>query len=39
MTPDFLLLGAGKSGTTALTSDLRAHPGIFVSAEEMGWDR
>lgn len=34
MTPYFLLLGAGKSGTTALTSDLRAHPGIFVSEPE-----
>ena len=30
MTPDFLVIGAYKCGTTALHHYLRAHPGLFV---------
>lgn len=33
-TPTFLLLGVGKSGTTALMSDLRRHPDVYVSEPE-----
>lgn len=30
--PDFLILGAAKSGTTALWRALASHPGVFMSA-------
>ena len=30
--PDFLIIGAGKSGTTSLDNYLKQHPGIFMSA-------
>jgi len=29
--PTFLLVGAGRSGTTALVEGLRSHPGVFVT--------
>ena len=29
--PDFLVIGAARSGTTALTSFLGEHPDVFVS--------
>lgn len=32
--PDFLIIGAYKSGTTALHHYLRAHPGVFVPARK-----
>ena len=28
--PDFLIIGAGKSGTTSLDNDLKQHPEIFI---------
>ncbi len=28
--PDFLIIGAGKSGTTSLDNYLKQHPGIFI---------
>jgi hypothetical protein len=31
--PDFLIIGAAKSGTTSLYFYLRQHPGIFMSSE------
>jgi hypothetical protein len=32
--PDFLVIGAYKSGTTALHDDLRAHPELFVPSRK-----
>lgn len=29
--PDFLIIGAGKSGTTSLAAYLDAHPGVFMA--------
>jgi sulfotransferase family protein len=43
--PDFLIVGAGKAGTTSLAAWLRAHPQVFVPAEkelhffDRSWDR
>lgn len=31
MSPDFMIIGAAKSGTTSLASDLARHPGIFIT--------
>ena len=33
-TPDFLIVGAMKAGTTTLFRDIGTHPGIFVPAEK-----
>lgn len=30
--PDFLIIGAGKSGTTSLDNYLKQHPEIFIPA-------
>ncbi len=35
--PDFLVIGAAKSGTTSLISDLRKHPGIFTPGTEVNY--
>ncbi|MFG0306606.1 MAG: sulfotransferase family protein [Phycisphaerales bacterium JB040] len=32
--PDFLIIGAMKSGTTTLYHDLRAHPGVFIPVDK-----
>ena len=32
MLPDFLLVGAGKAGTTSLYHGLRQHPEIYMPA-------
>lgn len=34
--PDFLVIGAMKSGTTALYQDLAAHPQVFLAKKELG---
>ena len=31
MSPDFMIIGAAKSGTTSLADDLARHPGIFIT--------
>ena len=31
MLPNFLIIGAAKSGTTSLYRDLRAHPQVFMA--------
>lgn len=31
MSPDFMIIGAAKSGTTSLANDLARHPGIFIT--------
>ena len=33
--PDFFIIGAPKSGTTALDAYLRAHPDVFMGGKEM----
>jgi len=33
--PDFLIIGAQKAGTTWLREQLRAHPDVFMPAEEL----
>jgi hypothetical protein len=42
--PDFLIVGAAKSGTTSLAINLNLHPGIYIPAGEVHyftkhWDR
>lgn len=32
--PDFLIVGAGKAGTTSLAAWLRAHPQVFIPVEK-----
>ncbi|HEY2986755.1 MAG TPA: sulfotransferase [Candidatus Binatia bacterium] len=47
MLPNFLIIGAAKSGTTSLYRYLRAHPQVFMPArkelcffvEEENWRR
>lgn len=40
MLPDFLIIGAAKSGTTWLVSCLRRHPQVFIPLEEIHyWTR
>jgi hypothetical protein len=33
--PDFLIIGAAKSGTTSLIADLRKHPDVFTPGNEV----
>jgi len=35
--PDFLVIGAAKSGTTSLISDIRKHPDIFTPGIEVNY--
>jgi hypothetical protein len=35
--PDFLIIGAAKSGTTSLISDLRNRPGVFTPGAEINY--
>jgi len=35
--PDFFIVGQPKSGTTALSDMLRAHPGIYIPASKEPW--
>lgn len=35
--PDFLIVGAMKSGTTSLYTELRQHPGVFMPPLEVGF--
>jgi len=35
--PDFLVIGAAKSGTTTLITDLRHHPGIYTPGVELNY--
>ena len=34
MLPDFLIIGAMKSGTTSLYADLKTHPSIFLPEDK-----
>jgi hypothetical protein len=36
-TPDFLIIGAAKSGTTSLISDIRNHPDVYAHAHEINY--
>ncbi|MCX6307175.1 MAG: sulfotransferase domain-containing protein [Bacteroidetes bacterium] len=35
--PDFLIIGAAKSGTTSLIADLKSHPGIYTPGAELNY--
>jgi hypothetical protein len=37
MKPDFLIIGAAKSGTTSLITDIRRHPDIFTPGVEVNY--